>query len=76
MLASSDSSAADERSQLTKDQNDCFYNLCEKSTYCGGNVICGQFKSRRNRIFCTFLVLMLVSLFFAVIVPLVSLVFS
>ena len=53
-------------------RNDCFYGMCTKSTYCGGVVVCGKFRSRRHQVFCFFLTTMVVALFLAVIIPLVS----
>ncbi len=51
---------------------DCFYNLCERSSYWDGWVVCGTFKSRNSRLFCTFFTLMVISVFLAIIGPLVS----
>lgn len=57
-------------SEFTDDE--CFYNLCDKTTTCWGRVPWGKFKNRNNAIFCSVFGLMCFALLLAVIVPLVS----
>ncbi len=65
-----------ERNVEEANKNDCFYNLCNKSSYCGGAVVCGKFKSRKYQIFCFFFTIMCIALFFSIIIPLVSVILS
>lgn len=50
---------------------DCFYNLCTKSTTCWGRLPWGKFKNRTHSLFCGVFCLMCVALVTAVVFPLV-----
>lgn len=58
-----------------EEEEECFYTLCTKYVGCWGKLTCGRFKDRNHAVLCYLFSAMMVTIFIAIIFPLVSLTF-